>query len=172
MDLPVGAEACDLTASRSRLVETLHSCYGRFMWMDDSEEPSRARAGSLIPGAEAAEIVKQNKWMNNPSNEQRAQAGHRDHLSTALTRRSRRRSAEHTPCWSEETEKGSLRYESQSKSKSLLTLENKRRVPTEVMWLLFQELFLPEIMSLALSSLHLSFSSLFSPTEKQRLLWS
>lgn len=73
--------------------------------MDDSEEPSRARAGSLIQGAEAAEIVKQNKRMNNPSNEQRAQAGHRDHLSTALTRRSRRRSAEYTPCWSEETEK-------------------------------------------------------------------
>lgn len=61
MDLPVGAEACDLAAPCSRLVETLHSCYRRFMWMDDSKEPSRARAGSLIAGAGAAEIVEQNK---------------------------------------------------------------------------------------------------------------
>lgn len=57
--------------------------------------------------------------------------------------------------------KGSLRYESSSKSKSLLTLENKRRVPTEVTWLLFPELFLWVIMSLPLSSPHLWFSSLF-----------
>lgn len=99
MDLPVGAEACDPSAPCSRLVETLHSCYRRFIWMDDSKEPRRARAGSLIASAEAAEIVEQNKRMNNPSNEQRTQAGHRDHLSTALTRRSRRRSAEYTPCW-------------------------------------------------------------------------
>lgn len=39
------------------------------------------------------------------------------------------------------TPKGSLRYESASKSKSLPTLANKRRVPTEVRELLFPELF-------------------------------
>lgn len=60
--------------------------------------------------------------------------------------------------------KGSLWYKSQSKSKSLLTLENKRRVSTEVMWLLFPELFLPEIMSLLLSTLHLWFPSLPPPS--------
>lgn len=106
MYLPVGTEACDLSAPSSWLVGTLHSCYGRFMRMDHSKELNRAWAGSLILGAGAAEIVKQNKWMNNPSNEQRAEAGHRDHLSTALTRRRRRRgSAAYTPCWSRDTKR-------------------------------------------------------------------
>lgn len=64
--------------------------------------------------------------------------------------------------------KGSLWYKSQSKSKRLLTLENKRHVPTEVMWLLFPKLFLPEIMSLLLSTLHLCFPSLPPPSWKTK----
>lgn len=141
MCLPAGAEACDLSASSSWLVGSLHSCYGRFMRTDPSKEPSRAWAGSLIPGAGAPEIVEQNKWMNNPSNEERAQAGHRDQLSTALTRRRRRRGrAAYTPCWSRDTQR-LITIWKREQIKDLPTLANKRRVPTEVRELLFPELF-------------------------------
>lgn len=82
-------------------------------------------------------------------------------------------------CWAhsmleQERPNGSLRYESESKSKSLHTAENIRRVPTQVTWLLFPEL-LP-IMSLPVFSPHLwsspFFFFLFFPSDKQRLLWS
>lgn len=128
---PVGIETRDLSAPLSWLVQALHSCYRRLMQMDDSKELKRARSCSLRQSVAAPEIIKQKKWLNDPSNECCAETGHRDHQATVPTRR-RGRNAEHIPCW---RGKGSLWYESESKSKSFHTLENKGCVPTQVTWL-------------------------------------
>lgn len=142
--------------------------------MDDSKELNRTWAGSLILGAGAAEIVKQNKWMNNPSNEQRAQAGHRDHLSTHWQVRGEEEvlSTLHVGAG---TPKGSLRYESASKSKSRLTLGNKKTCAQRGHMTFVPRTFPSGNNEPALSSPHLWFASLFLflfYPEKQRLFWS
>lgn len=78
-------------------------------------------------------------------------------------------------CWAHSTQEqerrnSSLRYERESKSKSLHTLENIKRVPTQVTWLLFLELLLLAIMSLPVSSPHLWSSSLFPCQTKTPLI--
>lgn len=124
-------------------------------WFWQAERP---RARSLIHFTAAGVESfgdRQAEQPNNPSNESRAEAGHRDHQSTRLAGTRRRRTAEHTTCRSRRDSIVSLGYESQSKSKSLHTLENIRRVPTQVTWLLFLELSLLAIMSQLVFSQHL-----------------
>lgn len=98
--------------------------------MDGTNEPRKTQ-DPLINTWRSSGSDRQAERVNDPSNERCAEAGHRDHHSTLLAEK-RSRTAEHIPMLEQERPYGSLRYESESKSKRLLTVENMRREPTQV----------------------------------------
>lgn len=104
---------------------------GRFMLMDDSDELERPGTRSLIRGTAvaAAVIAGQNKRMILQMSA--AQRGRSRGPSSQHDRQGREGTAEHTTCWSRGNRTAHYGMKERA-NQSLHTLENIRRVPTQV----------------------------------------
>lgn len=142
--------------------------------MDDSDEPEKKKTQDPLINTRHSSSRRELQWSPSRTSEWSFKwalcRGRSWGPPVKTTGREEKKNCSAHSMLEQERPNGSLRYESESKSKSLHTLENIRRVPTQVTWLLFPELLLLAIMSLPVSSPHLRSSSFFSCQTKTPLI--